>query len=291
MEGIITKTVGGFFFVADREQNIYKTKIRGKIQKKVYPGDYVEFNITETDTGIIEKVFQRENLLKRPKVANIDQVLIMQSFQKPPLNRKLLDMFLLMVQASNLKPLIVINKSDLVSKIDKNLIQDYRNIGFKIFIISVKRNENLNLLYKELESKITALTGPSGVGKSSLINKLVPSVNLEVNPVSESLNRGVHTTREVKLLPVKDEDKKGWIVDTPGFTSLELKDITPEELPFLYPEFEDYLNNCKFNMCSHTHEPKCAVKKAVKKNEISQKRYNTYREILNKLINKEETYD
>ncbi|MFW5998693.1 MAG: ribosome small subunit-dependent GTPase A [Bacillota bacterium] len=292
MKGIITKTIGGFFFVADSNQKIYKTKIRGKIREEVYPGDFVKFTLPDGENpGILEQVYDRESLLKRPKVANVNQVLIMQAFKKPPLDRKLLDKFLLLVLISNLEPLIVINKKDLIKNESWELVKDYQAAGFNLYIISVKKEDGIEQLYSQLKDRITVLAGPSGVGKSSLINKLVPTADLKVNPVSESLNRGVHTTREVTLLPIEQKNQKGWLVDTPGFTSLELDNILPEEVAFLYPEFEPYLNECKFNMCTHTHEPNCAVKNAVDRGEISFLRYENYKEIFNQIKNKEEIYD
>ena len=289
MKGIITKTVGGFFFVADENQKIHKTIIRGKIQKEVYPGDKVEFYVREKfEEKVIKKIYSRDNLLYRPKVANVDQVLVIQSFDKPPLDRKLLDRFLIAVEAAGLNPLIIINKKDLVEDFDKSIAQDYSEAGYKVYLISIKNKQGLKKFDQELKNKINVTAVPSGVGKTSLINTLIPEADLEVNSVSDNLNRGVHTTRHVELLALDD---KGWIADTPGFTSLNIDHLSPEELNFCYPEFKDYMNKCKFNMCSHTHEPGCAVKQAVENNQISTARYDSYQMFYEELKNKEQSYD
>jgi len=290
MKGIITKTIGGFFFVADENNNIHKTIIRGKIQKEVFPGDYVEFYINEeVEEKVIEKVYPRDNKLNRPKIANVNQVIVMQSFEEPSFDQKLLDRFLIMVESKDIQPLIVINKYDLIDNEINMIYNVYNKTDYSLFVISVKNNQGLNKLSKKITDNINVLAGPSGVGKTSLINKLIPDADLPVKSVSENIKRGTHTTRHVELLSLENG---GWIVDTPGFTSLNIDHILPQELSFLYPEFRPYLNQCKFNMCSHTHEPDCAVKKAVKNDEISKKRYQSYQLYFQELKEKEEkTYD
>ncbi|MFW5981912.1 MAG: ribosome small subunit-dependent GTPase A [Halanaerobiaceae bacterium] len=268
MKGIICKTLGGFFFTADKEQNLYTTKIRGKVREKVYPGDYVEF-----EDNIIEKVYPRKSLLHRPAIANVDQVLIVLAVEAPRFDRKLLDRFLIMVEEAAMDPLIIINKVDLTDKSIEEEFIDYKKAGYQVFFISVEQKVGFEKLIASLHEHINVLTGPSGVGKSSLINEIVVDANMEVAEVSKKLKRGVHTTRHVELLPVADG---GWLADTPGFTSLDIKHILADELRYFYPEFIDYMPNCKFRGCSHTHEPKCAVKDAVESGEISKNRYQSY---------------
>jgi ribosome biogenesis GTPase len=277
MKGIVTKAIGGFFFPADEKQNIFQTRIRGKIKEKVYPGDYVEFS-----DGIIENLYPRKSLLYRPMVANVDQVLIVLSIDNPAFDRKMLDRFLVVVEEADLKPLIVINKIDLVDDLEsfKEELTDYQQAGYRLFFMSVKKSIGLADLTEALHGHINVMTGPSGVGKSSLINAIVKGAELKVGEISRKLKRGVHTTRHVELLPV---NQGGWVADTPGFTSLELSHIFPEELTFFYPEFIKYLAQCKFTGCSHTHEPDCAVKKAVADGLISKKRYETYQIFYNEL--------
>ncbi|HLV10471.1 MAG TPA: ribosome small subunit-dependent GTPase A [Halanaerobiales bacterium] len=277
MKGIVTRTVGGFFFPADKEQNIYRTGIRGRINKRIYPGDYVEFK-----NGIIEKLYPRNNLLIRPQVANIDQILIILSTDNPPYHLRNLDRFLIVSEKAGLNPLIIINKIDLVENLEilQKDFQVYEKAGYRVYYISVKGRNGLEKLCKELQGHINVLTGPSGAGKSSLLNSIIRGAKLQVGEISKKLKRGVHTTKHVQLLPL---DNEGWVADTPGFNSLDISHISPNELSFFYPEFWDYHNKCKFRACSHTHEPGCAVKKAFKKGIISERRYNNYCNFYNEL--------
>lgn len=275
MKGFVTKAIGGFFFVADEKQNIYQTRIRGKIKDTVYPGDYVEFN-----EEVIEKVYPRKSLLHRPAIANVDQVLIVLSVAKPEFDRRLLDRFLIIVEKAVLNPLIVINKIDLAEGGFFEQFEDYRTAGYQVYFISVKERKGIEELMKDLGGHINVLTGPSGVGKSSLINTLVAEERMEVGEISKRLKRGRHTTRHVEFLAVEN---RGWVADTPGFTSLEIKHILPEELTYFYPEFIPYLDKCKFRGCSHTHEPVCAVKDAVAESLIPAERYESYRNFYSEL--------
>lgn len=277
MKGIITKAIGGFFFVADDAQNVHRTRIRGKIKEKVYPGDLVEFK-----EGMIEGLYPRKNLLHRPNIANVDQVLIVQSLAEPVLDKKLLDRFLVMVEAAGLVPLIVINKIDLMGEIDLVAgFKEYAAAGYQVYFISVKQGIGIESLINDLHERVNVLTGPSGVGKSSLINQFIAGVDLAVGEISPRLKRGTHTTRHVELLPI---NKGGWVADTPGFTSLDISHISPEELTFLFPEFIKHLDRCKFRVCSHTHEPGCAVKKAVEEGELSSSRYDSYQLFYQELL-------
>jgi len=272
MKAIITKTLGGFFFVADKKQKIYKTHIRGRIQKTVYPGDRVEFS---PEKMLIEKVLPRKKLLKRPKVANVNQILIVQAYKEPEFDIRLLDRFLILAEAANLKPVIIINKIDLAGQ--ENLEKDfsyYNNIGYDLCFVSVEDNWGIKDLENCLHNKINVMAGPSGTGKSSIINKLIPDVNLPTGKLSKKLKRGVHTTRHVELLSLPTG---GWIADTPGFTSLNIDHIDPRNLRCYFPEFIKYTPKCKFNTCSHIHEPQCAVKEAVNNGEISSRRYRSYK--------------
>ncbi|NLJ83590.1 MAG: ribosome small subunit-dependent GTPase A [Halanaerobiaceae bacterium] len=275
MKGFVTKAIGGFFYVADEKENIYQTRIRGRIRDTVYPGDYVEFN-----EEIIEKVYPRKNLLHRPAIANVDQVLILLSVANPEFDRRLLDRFLIIVEKAGLNPLIVINKIDLAEEGFFEQFEDYRAAGYQVYFISVKQKQGIDELMRDLGEHINVLTGPSGVGKSSLINELVAEERMKVGEISKRLKRGVHTTRHVEFLAVEN---RGWVADTPGFTSLEIKHIQPEELTYFYPEFTPYLDRCKFRGCSHTHEPVCAVKDAVADSLISAERYDSYRNFYNEL--------
>lgn len=283
MEGIITKSIGGFFFVKTK-QKIHKCNIRGKIQKQVYPGDIVKIN---SEDEIIEEVKDRNNLLMRPKVANVEQVILLHALKNPKIDEKLLDRFILMVESSGLIPIIVFNKVDLVDDLDKikNNLKTYSNIGYDVFYISAKKHIGLDKLYEKLKNKISVIAGTSGSGKSTLINSIVEDVKLATNKISKKLKKGKHTTRHVELitLPVG-----GYVADTPGFRKMDIENIASSDLKYYFPEFKKYEGNCKFNTCSHTHEPGCRVKEALKNGLISKKRYNSYQNIYQELQNKEE---
>jgi ribosome biogenesis GTPase len=275
MKGFVTKAIGGFFYVADEKENIYRTTIRGRIRDTVYPGDYIELK-----DEVIEKLYPRKSLLYRPAIANVDQVLIVLSVANPEFDRRLLDRFLIIVEKAELNPLIVINKIDLAEEGFYEQFKDYQAAGYQLYFLSVKEKKGIEDLKRDLGEHINVLTGPSGVGKSSLINELVAEEKMKVGEVSKRLKRGVHTTRHVEFLAVEN---RGWVADTPGFTSLEIKHIQPEELTYFYPEFLPFLDKCKFRTCSHTHEPNCAVKAAVNDSLISVDRYDSYRNFYNEL--------
>lgn len=278
-KGIITKTLGGFFFVADKEHRVHKTNIRGRIQKTVYPGDRVCFSPTEE---IIEEVMDRKTFLSRPSIANVEQVLVIQSLRQPHYDRTLLDRFLLLIEAVGLQAIVVINKIDLVRRDEwQDSFIDYQRAGYPLFFISAQTGENIQALKEQLVDKITVTAGPSGTGKTSLINTLISGLKLPVKPVSKKSQRGVHTTRHVELLPL---ETGGWIADTPGFTSLKLEGIEERELPYLFPEFLDYENDCQFRSCCHIHEPGCAVKEAVECGDISRQRYQSYQNFYDEVV-------
>lgn len=286
MKGILIKSIGGFFFVADQNKEIYQCRIRGKIREKIYPGDYVEI---DKENKILEDYYPRENLLKRPKVANVDQVVVMHSLKNPDFSPSLLDRFLLLVESSGFEPLIVINKIDQAEAGFEEKFEEYKEAGYQVFFISVKENKNLDQLFENLNNKINVLTGPSGAGKSSFLNKVIEDADLKTAAVSKKLKKGVHTTRMVELLSLPNN---GWVADTPGFSSMNNLnlEIEVENLSWYFPEIAEYNNQCKFNRCSHLHEPGCTVQKKVENGEISARRYQSYQQIYNELNEKERKY-
>jgi len=286
MKGILVKAIGGFFFTADQEKNIFQCRIRGRIKEKTFPGDYVE---VDKEDLTIEKIYPRKNLLKRPKVANVDQVLLMHSLKDPEFQHSLLDRFLLLIESSGFEPLIVINKIDKADSEYEEKFNAYEKAGYDIFFISVKEEINLQPLLKKLNNKINVLTGPSGAGKSSYLNKIIEDVDLPTAEVSKKLKKGVHTTRMVELLSLPNS---GWIADTPGFSSMSSMNLNIEadDLSWYFPEIAEYNNSCRFNRCSHIHEPGCKVKNKVEAGKISQKRYESYKEIYSELKEKENRY-
>ncbi|SRR6056297_2289641 len=286
MKGILIKSIGGFFFVSDKKEKIYQTRIRGKIRKKIYPGDIVEIN---EEKLTLEKVYTRKSLLIRPKVANVDQVLIMHSIDNPEFKPSLLDRFLLLIESSGFEPIIVINKIDCTDLDYKKEFNDYRKAGYKLYFISVKENINIDSFMDIFNNKISVLTGPSGVGKSSFLNKVIEEVDLPTAGVSKKLKKGVHTTRMVELLPISEH---GWIADTPGFSSMKNinLNIEADDLYWYFPEIAEYSKSCKFNRCTHIHEPNCTVKNKVESGEISRRRYESYCQIYKELREKENKY-
>ncbi len=286
MRGILVKTLGGFFFTADEEKNIYQCRIRGRIQEKIYPGDYVEI---DKEDLTIEDIYPRKNMLKRPKVANVDQVLIMHSLKDPEFQASLLDRFLLLVESSGFEPLIVINKIDKAEDDYRSRLAEYEKAGYEMHFISVKEEINLDELLERLNNKINVLTGPSGAGKSSFLNNIIEEAELPTAEVSRKLKKGVHTTRMVELLSLPNQ---GWIADTPGFSSMNNLNLNIEadDLSWYFPEIAEYNNQCKFNRCSHIHEPGCKVKEKVENGEISERRYLSYKEIYEELKEKGNRY-
>jgi len=227
---------------------------------------------------MIEELLSRDNLLFRPKIANVAKVLLVMAVAKPKLDYFLLDKFLLASELENVKPVIVLNKTDLAPDFkekNKDKISAYQEAGYDLHLTSVKKEENLHMILAHLSQGISVLAGPSGVGKSALLNKLIPGAELKTGEVSEKLGRGTHTTRRVELLK---SGAGGWVADTPGFTSLEISGIEPVDLRHYYPEISRYTPHCKFSAnCVHIHEPGCAVKDALAQNEIADHRYQSYR--------------
>ncbi|MFW5789644.1 MAG: ribosome small subunit-dependent GTPase A [Bacillota bacterium] len=279
--------IGGFVFVHLDNGEEERCKPRGKIREDMYPGDRVVI-----EDGMVEELLPRKNLLMRPKVANVEQVLLVQSLKDPKINFKLLDRFLILIESLDYKPIIVINKIDLIDELNVNLekaVAPYKNADYQIFLISVEDEIGLDEVINAISEGITVLAGPSGVGKTALLNKLIPGSNLKVGDISKKLKRGTHTTREVRLLKMKNNS--GWIADTPGFSTLELDGIEAEDLKFYYPEFQEYLSKCKFNNCNHIHEPGCLIKEKVEEGEIASTRYESYKTYFEMLEERGRQYD
>ena len=289
MQGRIVKGIAGFYYVFIPGVGILECKAKGIFRKnKLKPlvGDRVLVTLLnkEEKTGNIEEILERENELIRPAVANIDQALVVFALKSPEPNFNLLDRFLLMMKQKGLPCILAFNKADLVGEDRLAEIRSlYEKSGHPIFFISAKNEMGLLELKNALLGKITTLAGPSGVGKSSLINSLQTEVSMETGTVSEKIQRGKHTTRHSELIPI-DEDS--FILDTPGFTSLSVFNLEKEELESLYSEFEPYRKHCRFTPCSHTHEPDCAVKEALEQGEISTVRYENYQQIYEELKEK-----
>ncbi|MBR3607498.1 MAG: ribosome small subunit-dependent GTPase A [Lachnospiraceae bacterium] len=288
MQGRIIRGIGGFYYVYVSGKGILECKAKGVFRKnKLKPlvGDFVEVSLlSEEGKGNIDQVLERKNELIRPAVANIDQALVIFSMTGPEPNLNLLDRFLIMMRQKEIPGILVFNKCDLVGEEQRERLRSvYEKSGCKILFVSAKKQQGIREIKELLEKKTTTVAGPSGVGKSSLINLLQSSVNMETGSISEKIQRGKHTTRHAEFIFMGEDT---YILDTPGFSSLAVFDMEKEELEQYYPEFEEYKENCRFHGCSHTHEPGCRIKEAVEEGNINKERYYNYLLIYEELKNK-----
>ena len=289
MQGKIVKGIAGFYYVHVVESVVYECKAKGifrKDKKKPLVGDDVDIEVlSEVEkTGSIINIFERKNELIRPAVANIDQALVVFAAAKPSPHFNLLDRFLVMMQTKEIPVILCFNKEDIASEEKlSELAEIYEKCGCQLIFVSAKEEKNMETLRRMLEGKTTAIAGPSGVGKSSIINLLNPKANMETGSISRKIERGKHTTRHSELFMIGEDS---YIMDTPGFSSLYVNDFEKEELKYYFPEFELYEGQCRFNGCDHIHEPGCAVKEAVEKGKIHAVRYEDYKELYEELKNK-----
>ena len=286
MQGKIVKGIAGFYYVHVVESGVYECKAKGVFRKeKIRPlvGDNVEIEVLDKKDmeGNITKIFPRKNDLIRPAVANIDQALVVFAVTRPEPHFNLLDRFLVMMERKSIPTVLCFNKTDIAeSPAITELKQIYSGCGYPVLFTSAKEEENIEKLKELLGGKTTAIAGPSGVGKSSLINLLQSEVKMETGSISRKIARGKHTTRHSELLVL---GKNSYIMDTPGFSSLYVNDFEKEELKFYFPEFDPYEGQCRFNGCDHIHEPGCAVKAAVEEGKIHRVRYQDYTEMYREL--------
>lgn len=283
MIGRIIRGVGGLYYVAF-QNSVYECSARGKFRKnKITPtvGDFVDFTILDEENkkGALDVIEKRKNSLIRPRVANIDTAIITFAAASPDINVDLLDRFLLLAETQNIPNVVIcINKSELVDEsMRDNFSKIYGNI-YPIAYVSAKNNEGFDDL-KALIKGVTVFAGPSGVGKSSIINALIPESNRQTGEISRKIERGKHTTRQVELLHMKDDI---YIVDSPGFTSLSLDFLQADEIQFYFREFDSFLGTCRFVDCAHIAEPDCAVKEHIGEG-ISQERYDRFVYLYNEL--------
>ncbi len=288
MQGKIVKGIAGFYYVHVAEAGVFECKAKGVFRKeKIKPlvGDNVEMDLLnlEEKTGNITEILPRQNQLIRPAVANVDQALVIFAADKPKPNFNLLDRFLIMMEYQQVDTVICFNKQDLVQCSELQKLQKiYQECGYQILFASAKDQKGLEEIHRVLTNKTTVVAGPSGVGKSSLINLLSPKAGMETGAVSEKIGRGKHTTRHSQLLRIEEQT---YIMDTPGFSSLYLMGVEKEELKNYFQEFEPYEPYCRFQGCSHIHEPGCGVKKALEEEKISPIRYEDYRMLYEELKN------
>lgn len=279
MQGKIVKGIAGFYYVHVAGRGIFECKPKGIFRKeKIKPlvGDNVEIELLDSRKmkGNITGILTRKNELIRPAVANVDQALVIFATDKPKPNFNLLDRFLITMEQRQVETVICFNKQDLVGADElDNLRAIYEPCGYQVLSVSAKMQEGLGEIHTVLAGKTTTVAGPSGVGKSSLINLLSPEADMETGELSGKIDRGKHTTRHSQLLYI---DKDTYIMDTPGFSSLYLTEIDKEDLGRYFREFETYEPYCRFQGCSHTHEPDCGVKAALAEGKVSPVRYEDY---------------
>ena len=289
MQGKIVKGIAGFYYVHVNGIGVIECKAKGIFRKdgtKPLVGDNVEIETVgeEHASGNIVLIHKRNNEIIRPAVANIDQAVIIFSMIKPMPNLNLLDRFLIMMEKQHIPCIICFNKEDIVSKEEQKKLQTvYQNSGYLVLVVSAKRKAGIERLKSELIGKTTVVAGPSGVGKSSIINCLQSEITMETGEISVKIERGKHTTRHSQLIDIFDDT---YICDTPGFSSLLLDDIEKEELGKYYPEFVQYEGQCKFQGCSHIHEPVCGIRQAVEQGDISKERFDNYKQLYQELSEK-----
>lgn len=287
----VIKMYNGFYYlqVAGQEE-LLSCRLRGRIKRNkgaVVTGDYVEYQMLEDGTGVIESCLPRRTLLKRPAVANIDQVLITFAARQPDLNQLLLNRFLVLAEWSGIPEIVIcINKCDLLKE-KADFLQDYVQAGYKLLMVSAQEGQGIQELKNLLTGRVTVFAGPSGVGKSSLLNAVDSNLELATGKISDKIKRGKHTTRAACLLPLPEG---GTVVDTPGFSAAELENIDKAQLAHYFPEFRPYIEKCYYNTCTHSHEPDCAVKEAVAAGAICQARYEAYLNILQTINERKKAY-
>ena len=288
MRGKIIRGIGGFYYVYAQDDVIYECRAKGifrKDKKKPLVGDDVEISIIsrEEKTGNVDILLPRSNALIRPAVANVDQAAVLFAAAAPRPNLNLLDRFLINMAQQDIPVIICFNKTDLISEEEAmQLSHIYEKSGHPILLLCVEQGKGLEKVRELFHGKTTVLAGPSGVGKSSLTNALQSGIHMEVGSISEKIDRGKHTTRHTELMVL---EKDSYLLDTPGFSSLYVQGIEPENLRDYYPEFTPYGPRCRFLNCLHLSEPDCAVKQALEAGEISTERYENYGLLIEELKN------
>lgn len=284
IDGVIVKGISGIYSVVDKSGRVYECKARGKFRmEKLTPmvGDRVAVEIFEDGSSIINEIYPRKNQMLRPYVANIDQAILVFSIKKPDINFTLLDKLLILIEHNGIDAKICLNKSDLADDEEIDRIKSiYEKVGYELIKTNGKTGEGLEDVKKVMKDKISVFTGPSGVGKSTIFNKIQDKVIMETGDISIKIERGKHTTRHAELIEVSQDT---FVVDTPGFSSLDLSFIEANELQYSFREFAPYIGMCKFTSCIHGKESGCKIKEKLEEGVIMKERYDTYLKILQEL--------
>ena len=275
--GKIIKGVGGSYDVYVTGRGVVSCSARGNLRylrTKPLIGDDVALSVSEDGTGHILRIEKRRNELVRPAIANVDQALLVCAVRDPEFHPNLLDRFLILMERQNVPVLVCFNKTDLAEDGEIAKLTDmYRGCGAKLFVTQASEPATLAPLREALRGRTTVLAGPSGVGKSTIMNAMQPEANMEVGELSEKIRRGKQTTRHTQLFFVEENT---YLCDTPGFSSLYLPEVKPEELAGYFPEFTEAARECRYPDCRHLKEPECAVKQAVEEGRIARERYDSY---------------
>ncbi len=294
LEGRLVQAKGGFYYVATPHGETICCRARGKLKdagRELIVGDSVSVLRLPHGDPVIEAVYPRKNRLKRPPVANVDQVIALMSVFDPPLDLTLLDRIIVSAEAEELTVIICLNKIDLATPGVMERIEEvqavFEDCSYRVVPCSALSGQGLEIIQSYLEERVTVLAGPSGTGKSTLINQLIPGANLQVAAVSKKSRRGKHTTREVQLIPWK---RAGYIVDTPGFQRLDLEGVSARELHLCFPDLAEHAHSCRFDNCYHEAEPQCAVKEALQAGELASWRYEHYLSFLQEIRRKGKKY-
>ena len=281
--GKIIKGIAGFYYVYVEKEGVYECKAKGAFRKqgiKPLVGDNVKLAVLDEQEklGNMIEILPRECVLVRPAVANVDQAMVVFAAAEPNPNFNLLDRFLISMQQQNVDTIICFTKVDIAGHSElAQLEQIYENSGFKVRFMSVLEETGLEEVRSLLKNKTTVLAGPSGVGKSSFLNWLLPEANMETGKVSEKIKRGKHTTRHSEIFHLAEDT---YVMDTPGFSSLYVNSLEKEEIRQYFNEFSEYEDNCRFLGCMHLNEPDCAVKEALEAGAISRIRYENYQQLV-----------
>lgn len=289
MKGTIVKGIGGFYYVRTEDgSQLLECRARGIFRKDgivPYVGDRVTVSLLEEEDGekgVIDEIGERKNVFVRPPVANVDCFVIVMAAAKPAPNFLVLDQFLVMAEEQRTDIVLCFNKKDLAKEETLSALSEIYGGLYPLFFVSGKSGDGVDELKAALKGKQAALAGPSGVGKSTLLNRMLGNARMETGEISRKTSRGKHTTRHAELFAMDGADGAdgGMLFDTPGFTSFDVLDAEEEELFFLFPEMAGLAGECRYDDCRHLKEPDCAVRKAVEEGEIHPSRYASYEEFI-----------